>query len=260
MKKTAYYSDLLFAFSLSSFCVLFILRYFKIPLVLSCILAVVCGLTASFLLFLLLNKKRKLFALKKSEEAEKEALFLYLALATEQERVAFFQPRLPFLLKELPQENVDEQPRQNQTLGILFLQGYAFFPLFLFREITSDDVANLYQSFKSCSASILLGDKFSLDAQTLAKRLGVRFFDGNEVYRALKKHDAIPKDFPIKTTTPIKRKRRNIAFAKSNSRRFFSSGAILLASSLFIPYSAYYIAVGCVLLITAVLVRIFGYR
>lgn len=264
MKKSAYYSDLIFTFCLVSFSVLFLLRSFKIPLVLALILAIICGISGSYLLFLRLNKKQKLFALKKSEEEEKNSLCFYLKLASENETNKFFKSRLPFLLNELSptsqQEQTNELHEQTDTNHELFLNGYAFFPIFRFSDLSGDDIANLYPEFKNYSTPVILCDGFSSGAQTLTEKLGVILFDGNQLYRALKKHDAIPSEFPVKTVTPVKRKRRNIAFAKSNSRRFFSSGAILLLSSVFIPYSVYYIIVGCILLITAVLVRIFGYR
>lgn len=263
MKKSAYYSDLIFTFALLGFCALFLLRYFKTPLIFSFILSVAFGLAGSYLLSLHLKKKRELFALKKSEEDEKDSLCFYLKLATKEERIEFFKPRLPFLLSLLNAPNSTNEYTQTSDesdFNKLFLQGYAFFPIFKFNEITCDDIAHFYPKLKQERSPVLLFDKATLDAQSLMEKLGIFNIDGNKLYKALKSNDAIPEEYPIKTAMPVKRKRRNIAFAKSNSRRFFSGGAMILASSVFIPYPAYYVISGFLLLLTAVLVRIFGYR
>ncbi len=212
-----------------------------------------------------LKKKRVLFALKKSEEEEKNSLCFYLKLVTKEERNEFFKTRLPFLLSVLESppiapKNATNEKNDDENSDILFLQGYTFFPLFKFSEITSDDVAQFYPKLNQKSSPVLLFDQATPDAQALIEKLGILNIDGNTLYKALKANDAIPEEFPIKTVTPVKRKRRNIAFAKSNSKRFFSGGAMILASSVFIPYPAYYVISGFILLFTAVLVRIFGYR
>ncbi|MBE5752593.1 MAG: hypothetical protein E7343_00805 [Clostridiales bacterium] len=263
MKKSAYYSDLIFTFAFLGFCALFLLRYFKIPLIFSLILSVSFGLAGSYLLSLYLKKKRELFALKKSEEDEKESLCFYLKLATEEEIINFFKPILPFLLSLLNAPNTTNeyaQKKDENNLSKLFLQGYAFFPIFKFNEITCDDIARFYPKLKQEPAPVLLFDKATLEAQSLIEKLGILNIDGNKLYKALKSNDSIPKEYPIKTAMPVKRKKRNIAFAKSNSKRFFSGGAMILASSVFIPYPAYYVISGCLLLLTSVFVRIFGYR
>lgn len=271
MKKSAYYSDLIFTFSLLFFIALFCLRYFNVPLLLTILISILFGGAGAYLLSLHLRKKQKIFALKKSEEEEKNSLLFYLCLISSEERAEFLHERLPFLLKmldpneEFPTNAVLSQTPKTEnatptTTEELQLGKYKFFPLFYFREISPDDIAEIFPYLKDATAPVLLCDKISDSGKSLCEKLSVTYLDGALLYRALKDGDCIPSEYPIKTATPLKRKRRNVCFAKSNSRRFFTSGALLLASSVFIPYPIYYLVFGGLFLIISVLVRIFGYR
>lgn len=265
MKKSAYYSDLIFTFSFLSFCALFCLRFFDVPLAFSLILSFVFGFAAAYLLSVHIKKREKVFALKKSEETEKNSLCFYLSLCDDKELTEFLRPRLPFLLSAVDGEKIldsnEQQTTDEKTEELpLRLSNYSFFPCFRFQELTADDIAKEYQKLKGEISPVILCDKLSDDGKSLCEKLSVPIVDGNLLYRAFKDHSAIPDEFPIQTTTPIKRKLRNISFAKSNSKRFFLSGVLLVISSVFIPYPIYYLIFGSLLLITAVLVRIFGYR
>ena len=266
MKKSAYYSDLIFTFSLLGFCALFCLRFFDVPLPFSLLLSLGFGLAAAYLLSVHLKKRDKIFALKKSEEEEKNSLCFYLSLCDDTEQTEFLRPRLPFLLSVLDGDSALSQETNEQTTDekdeelSLRLCDRVFFPCFRFREVAADDIAILYPKLKQENSPVFLCNKLSEDGKKLCDKLSIPVVDGNLLYRAFKDNAAIPDEFPIKTATPIKQKRRNISFSKSNSKRFFSSGALLIVSSVFIPYPVYYLVFGGLLLITAVLVRIFGYR
>ena len=265
MKKSAYYSDLIFTFSLLGFCALFCLRFFDVPLTFSLILSLGFGFAAAYLLSVRIKKREKVFALKKSEEEEKNSLCFYLSLCDDTELTEFLRPRLPFLLSAVDSEKILDTNEKQTTdekneKPSLCLSNHSFFPCFRFRELTADDIANEYPNLKRADAPVILCDKLSDDGKRLCEKLSIPIVDGNLLYRAFKDNSAIPDEFPIQTTTPIKRKLRNISFAKTNSKRFFSSGVLLIASSVFIPYPVYYLVCGGLLLLTAVLVRIFGYR
>ncbi len=266
MKKSAYYSDLIFTFSLLGFCALFCLRFFDVPLPFSLILSIGFGFSAAYLLSVRLKKRDKIFALKKSEEKEKNFLCFYLSLCDDTERTEFLRPRLPFLLSvldsdlSLPRATDKTSTNETEEEPSLRLCDRLFFPCFRFRELTADDIASAYPKLKQENAPVFLCDKISDDGKSLCEKLSISVLDGNLLYRAFKDNDAIPDEFPIHTATPIQRKRRNICFSKSNSKRFFLSGALVLLSSVFIPYPTYYLVFGSLLLLTALLVRIFGYR
>lgn len=260
MKKSAYYSDLIFTFSLLFFCALFPLRYWKIPLVFSVILSAGIGFAGAYFLSLRLKKKQKIFALKQSEELEKNDFMFYLCLISDGERREFLEPRLPFLLRLLNDTEASAVVNETQKDNAEFLQlgEYAFLPFFRFQPLTEDDIANAFTRFKTHLKPVLLCNKLTNEGKILLEKLSIDVLLGEEIYRALKDNYALPQEFPVKAIKPIKQKRRNIIFAKSNSRRFFVCGLTLLFSSVFIPYSTYYLLVGLLLLGVSLYVRIFG--
>lgn len=263
MKKSAYYSDLIFTFSLVFFCVLFPLRYQRIPLFWALILSAFVAGFGAYLLSLRLRKKQKIFALKKSEELEKNDFMFYLCLISKQDQTEFLRPRLPFLLRLLADDNVDQAEEEDSATEatnekILRLGEYAFLPFFKFQALTEDDIALAFTELKQEQTPVLLCNKLSPEGKLLVEKLSMQVLLGEEIYRAFKDNYAIPEEFPVKARNPVKQKRRSIFFSKSNSRRFFLCGVTLLFSSVFIPYPIYYLTVGIFLLSLSLLVRIFG--
>ncbi|MBR2341757.1 MAG: hypothetical protein IKA72_05060 [Clostridia bacterium] len=261
MKKSAYYSDLFFAFSLSAFCLLFILRFLGVRLIVALFPSILLGAACAFLLAVRLRKKQRVFSLKKSEEKEKENLFLYLGLAEPEEIKEFLEPRLPLLAKKLCTE-FEEVAIKNQPApaGTITCEGFFFLPLFLFRELNADDVACAAKSLRGLQNAVVLCDKLSLDAITLSEKLCLQTIQGNFLYRVLKDENVLPKEFPLKLNTPKRTSYRALCFAKSNSKQFFKSGVLLSAYSFFTPYSIYYTAVACLFFTLSIFIRIFGYR
>ena len=88
----------------------------------------------------------------------------------------------------------------------------------------------------------------------------IQFIKGNDVYRMLKKGSALPEHYLGEDALPKKKKKRELWFAKSNSRRFLFGGTLILLTSLITPFPYYYLLSGSLLIISAVFVRIFGYR
>ena len=261
MKKSAYYSDLFFAFSLSAFCALFVLRFFGLKLLLALFPSVIFGLLCAFALSIRLRNKQRVFALKKSEEQEKENLCFYLRLAEPTEIKRFLDSRLSLLVHKL-REDFEAPSIENPVApaGTIECEGFYFYPLFLFRELTPDDIATAIKNLQTLPNAVLLCDKLSPEAIALCEKLSIKTVQGDFLYRILKDNDAIPNEFPIKLNPPKRMSRRAICFAKSNSKRFFKSGLLLSVYSFFTPYSIYYTIVACLFFSISVFVRVFGYR
>lgn len=261
MKKSAYYSDLFFVFSLSSFCLLFLLRFLGVGLFLSLLPSAVFGCLCAFLLSVRLRKKQRVFALKKSEEQEKENLFFYLGLADPTEVRTFLEPRLPLLSKTLSKEyETPLEVSQPAPAGTIPCEGHFFLPLFLFRELNADDVVSAAKTLRALPNAVLLCDKLSEDSLTLCEKLSLKTMQGDFIYRVLKDGNELPTEFPLKLNAPKRVSRRAVCFAKSNSKRFFKSGVLLSFCSFFTPYSVYYTIVALLFFTLSALIRIFGYR
>ena len=94
MKKSAFISDVLFAFSGVGLFSLCLFRFLKIPLAVCVLLGIICGALAACSVAAYLQNRRTRFFLKKSDERQKERLLTHLALLSPKQATAFFMPVL----------------------------------------------------------------------------------------------------------------------------------------------------------------------
>lgn len=244
MKKSAFISDVLFAFFLVFILSVCVFRYLKLSLPLSAILAALGGGAAAMLVGLRLKSKRKNFFLKKAEEREKEKLLLHLAL-------------LPLL-------------KQRETFGeILKDTNELAFVKFTFSPLETPDVGEFIRSAVKKRTSHKDGEisaaiycaEMEERAKNLCERFGISVITGEAVYLLFKEHNALPREYLGEETFLEKKKRQlSVGFSKNNSRRFFVGGSLILFTSLVTPFPYYYLITGSALLIVALFVRIFGKR
>ena len=256
MKKSAYYSDLLFAFSLTAFLVLFTLRFLGVKLALALPPSLCLGIACSILLSFHLKRKQIIFSLKKSEEREKNDLFLYFCVSPEREVESFFKPRIPLLIDNIEVKESENNHSQNDRL---VYQDKRFVYNFTFRELNEDDIAEVAKTLRGDTQIILLCDKLTKEGLALCDKLGFSVLQGNEIYQKLKEKKQLPQNIKFYATT-TKTTRRQICFAKNNSKRFFKSGVMLSVFSFFTPYPVYYAVTACLFFLVSVFVRIYGYR
>ncbi len=244
MKKSAYYSDIVFAFFIASIALLCLLRYLKVGLALACLFAVLSGVAASLLTAIFLGRKRELSLTKAKDEKLKEKFLLHLTLLP--------QKQLSEIICALFEcENAGEFYTQGQTLIL---------PLFRLQEIYPDCLLPLFRENGYTQKKILC-NAISPEAKKLCEQLGVEVIDGVAIFQLTKEYGLLPSEYVSEPIFAQKKKERwKICFAKSNSRRFLFSGILLLLSSLITPFPYYYLVFGFLLLIAAVFTRIFGAR
>lgn len=244
MKKSAYFSDVLFSFLLVALITLLLFRHFSLSLALSFPLACVCGLLAACAIAALLKSKRKNLDLKKSDESQKRKLLLHLALLSPNAQTDFFSHVLTAKRVSLLRLST------NDTLYSL---------LFRFAPVSADEIAKLSRQ-KTTKVKCVLCDRIDDEAKKLCAVLDIRVKTGEEVYALVKEQELLPKNYLGQESPPNKTKRRlQTAFSKTNSRRFFISGLLLLLTSLFTPFRLYYLIFSFILLFASLLIRIFGY-
>lgn len=85
----------------------------------------------------------------------------------------------------------------------------------------------------------------------------VSIFDFNKVYSLLNSLDCLPKNeiVMLKKKTNLKLIARE-AFSVNKAKKYLIAALLLLASSIFMPYSVYYIVVASILITAAILCRI----
>lgn len=251
MKKSAYYSDLFFAFFTTAVFLLCLLRYLRFPLFAAFLVAFLGGAAvALFLSFLWKRKKERLF-LRKKEELEAEKLALHLALLSTEELKSFLRPRLSLLLDGAQPYAVN---------GICFARTEKEVCSFCFSPtpLAADGVLPLLS--QNGESYLLFCNSLSPEGEKFCSRFAVKVKTVNEIYSLLKENGALPLVYKSERAFTQKKKRSfKMRFAKANASRFFVGGSMLLLTSLIVPFPYYYLVSGSILLCAATLIRIFGY-
>ncbi len=249
MKKSAFISDVLFAFSGVGLFSLCLFRFLKIPLAVCVLLGIICGALAACSVAAYLQNRRTRFFLKKSDERQKERLLTHLALLSPKQATAFF---MPVLQTEL------ETPRIF-ACGKLITETDFYFLHVHFLPVTADEVA-AYARWKTDKKKTILCRDIEKEAAELCQKLEISIIPANEIYRMVKEKNAFPEHYLGEQKAAEKKKKRfQLCFAKTNARRFLTGGALILFTSLFTPFPYYYLVFGSLLCVTALLVRIFGH-
>ncbi len=248
MKKTAFISDVFFTFSMASLVTLCLFRYLGLRLLPAVLLALLCGMLTAAAIFAWLQSKRKNNFLKKSDERQKQKLLLHLALLPPEQATAFF---LAVFSEEEPKKSSEK---------CLQTQSNAYFPIFTVSPVATDKVVEVFR-FQTDLPKTLLCAQIENDAQALCVKLGISVKKDEEIYCLVKTKNALPEKY---LGDEKREDRRNVklrlCFAKTNSRRFFSGGALILFTSLLTPFPYYYLIFGSILLVIAAFIRIFGYE
>ena len=277
MKKSAFISDLLFAFGVVFLPALCLLRYRRLPLWAAFTLAAMLGVLAALAVFLYLHQKREKLCLEKQDRETKEKLLLHLALQSPDKILDGFadffsshdETGAP---KDSPEGAAGDGPagapkntarsaaaQKRKNAPCVRTEQGEFYPVFSLCPLDADRVVPLLCGKKQAE-KYLLCNELTEEAEKLCLRFGVRVIKGNDVYRMLKKGNALPEHYLGEDALPKKKRKKELWFAKSNSRRFLFGGALILLTSLITPFPYYYLLSGSLLIISAVFVRIFGYR
>ena len=248
MKKSAFISDVLFAFCGVGLFTLCLFRFLKIALWACVLLGSACGVLAACAAAAYLQNRRHRFFLKKSDERQKDRLLTHLALLSPEQVTAFF---IPVLQTEL------DVPQKIAKLKLATEQAFYFLHLH-FLPVNADEVA-AYARVKTDKQKVILCRDIEKEAADLCDTLQISVIPTTEIYRMVKEKDAFPTHYLGEQKTAEKKKKRmQLCFAKTNARRFLTGGALILFASLFTPFPYYYLVFGSLLCVTALLVRIFG--
>lgn len=249
MKKTAYYSDLLFTFLGVGIFTLCLFRFQRLSFWLSALLAAVCGGLGAAAIGAWLRMRNQKAYLTSTEEKQRAKLLLHLSLCSPEQLTALFIEAF---------EKSGEKAKRFSPLKLYTKDGF-YLLQFGFSPLSADTLAAFFR-FKTNKQRIILCKDCSTEAKTLGETLGVQIQTGEQIYRFFKEANALPNEYLGDAPKAQKKAKRTIAFAKSNAKRFLLSGALVLLSSLITPFAGYYIFFGALLIAAALLVRIFGYN
>lgn len=250
MKKInfSFVSDVLFYGACAFVLALSVLRYFRVPLVLSLGASVAIGLTVSMAAGFLLYQKNKKRLLSRREREARDKLMLHFALEKpERVRVQLLEA---FLADEKNAHCFEDE---------LCIEDTPCVPIFTLEPVSADEVARLIRKFGDRKIMIACRET-TQEAEKLLQAFGIEKLGENEIYALFERTKKTPEplicgEVPRRTG----KKKLQRAFSKSNAHPFFVSGALLLIMSLFTFFPVYYIISGSVLLLLAITTRFFGY-
>lgn len=176
---------------------------------------------------------------------EKEKLMLHLALLSDEQKTRYFLNALS--------KNTSIQRFAKLRI---FTPTEFYFLKFSLLPTNADEIASLSR-LKTGKKKILLCAQIEESARALCEKLNVEVKTADSVYTLLKQENALPNEY-LGDSAQTRKSRLQVSFAKSNGKRFLKGGALVLFTSLFVPFPHYYLICGGLLLVTAVLIKIFG--
>lgn len=249
MRKSAFISDLFFAFFSSFLFSVCLFRYWGLSLFLALFIGIVCGSLIAASIAAILLSKRKNFYLRKSDEQKKEKLLLHLALLSEDKVNELFQSLL-----------LGESPLKKTGKLRLSDNEHVYFLSFRLTPVNADDIAK-YARMKTSKEKILLCSGIEEKAKVLCERWNIAVQTEEEVYLLFKKQNKLPQHFLGEKLQKGKPTRKlQLWFAKKNGKSFLVCGSMLLLISFLTPFPYYYLLFGGSMLLTSAFIRIFGHE
>lgn len=254
MKKTAFFSDLLFIFFTQTLLFLCVFRALRLSFSLALFLGSLCGLLGAFFAFFPLNRKRQRTVAERKDVEKRDDLMLYLALLERRKCAEFFRD---CLAKE-----------ENDLPDLRFVDGYyaletkekLYFPLFTLRPVDGDTAAQIVRT-ESKKAKTLLCRATAKETDDLLSRFQVDVRKADEIYGEIKAKKRLPQNYPFSFSNEQQknvRKKATVWFSKKNAKGFLSGGLALLFLSAFTPFAHYYRLFSILLLCAALFVRFWG--
>lgn len=225
-----------------------VLRYYRVGFGASAALAAMFAVAAGGICFILFYGSYRKRFLGRKESERRDALLLHLALERpERVRAALLQAF------------VADGRRAHLEKDALTVDDMTVIPMFTMQPVSADDAARILREFAGEPFSIAC-NALSPETEKLLSSFGITCLSGDEIYDLFRRTDTMPESLicgkiPRRT---VKTKLRR-SFSKKNARPFLVSGLVLLVMSLFTVFPVYYLITGCVLLVSAVAVRLFGY-
>ena len=246
--KLGIFIDSLFSSSIISVILFIWLNKFLKNAFLITFLSILINILLFILFFSFGIKKYKLTKIKFNDKVFANNCFINITLMKGSQLEIFFKKLL----------NVDAITKH------FFINNSSCFYINLYSDCTKQDLVsanNTYLSLKTNMPLIFITTNYTPEFQEFAKNLPYIYylFYFDDLFNLMKENNI----YPISKTEPQKNSflshiklllsKFTTSFTKSNFKNFFFSGLSLLAISLFIPYSIYYLIIGTSLLVFSIL-------
>ncbi len=213
---------------------------------LSIVLGALFTLAVSLPLLYFLVKKRKNFHQNALLIKNAEQVIFSLSFYTTKKLLALFEKALTLLNEKV--ENKETHlflPEKNVVL---------FFKLG-FEKVTKVDIVKAYNllDFSSSQKVYVFAEDFENDVKTFANRFNglVNLLNKTTIYKLLQKSELLNEIEVAPVYTASKKLNLKSFFTKKRAKSYLTSGIVFLTFSFFVFYKVYYIIVGCILLVLA---------
>lgn len=236
------------------------IRFYTKNLVLSLILAIICSFLLVFAVFLIKNKKNQQKSLSSKQKDDALDAAIQLRFSTDEQVLGFFLSVLESNYRVTAKDDslLLESPQKDSIL---------FAPYFKQEVCTTAEISRFFAHAKehNCSKLVICCTVVDGAAKNLAssiQNLNIVLMDAFATYQQLL---APAKKMPSKVvdTKGAKLTFKQImgyALSKERTKNYFLLGAVLILSSFFVVFKIYYLMVGSVLLLMAVITRILPHR
>ena len=235
-----------------AFIVAFIFLNFYLERKLCIILSVIISLPVFFIALKRINEQRSLAFIKKQTQKKIDKTNCLLCFLEKTKLFSLFEDAL----------TKKGYAVINKKHGLLIESENALIiPIFNFDEITKTDVVKAYNYLKKGQTAYLFGNSISSELSSFIQRFNnkVVFIGGEKIYSLLEQTNCLPQnDLPLSINTLTIKKAIATLLSKVNSKKFLLFGTLFILMSYFAPLKLYYIIIGAVFLIFALIVRLFG--
>lgn len=197
----------------------------------------------------------KYSASKSQRKAQKEldaAVFSLNLLTAEKNNL--------LLIKALTKQGY--RPERKKCGVFLSDKAAAIFLFFSFSPVTKADVVKVFNNLKNGYTAYMVAPSFDGDIIDFISRFEgkIKTATAKDYYLFLKENDCLPKE-----RLPAKQEKKglNILSAlleKRKAKRFLSFGLIFLGMTFIVPFKIYYTVSGCLFLLYALILHLFGRR
>ncbi len=214
--------------------------------------SVTLGLIAGLFSFKILRKKQASNELKKEERQELENMLTQFNFSSSTETLDFF-------IKLFSSKGYLVEKKK----GIIYFknENAAIFIKFGFLDVNKSDVVKFFNLLRKNDKGYIISESFSLDVSSFISRFDNRLFaiDGQQIYRYLKKNDALPETKYSFFSEPQKgfKLLKNLLY-KDKAKNYLVFGLTFLLMSYFFPFKVYYVISGILFLLAALISRLFG--
>lgn len=245
--------DTFFIFIASLFFFYGVILYSNHSFLLSLLLGILLAISVSCIYIIIISVKGEIILNKKNSEIELKSFNYTLLLMKENDVLTLLQ-------NYYKKRGVDSKIINGSL--VLEEKKAQIFAIIKIENITTADILQKYKQSKKNYKTIIFGINFDDNAINLFSEMAIRidYIKTSEAFNSLNSLEMLPDLLQISENSKkiqIKNLVKNV-FTKKNAKRFLITGVFFTIFSFFTIYPVYYLIFGTILMITAVILRLYG--